>query len=52
MAGTALLTASVFATGAFAQSAPAAQDPEDGPVTQVDDIVVVGSQILRDTPRI
>ena len=45
MAGTALLTASVFATGAFAQSAPAAQDPEDGRVTQVDDIVVVGSNI-------
>ncbi|MDP3400384.1 MAG: TonB-dependent receptor [Brevundimonas sp.] len=45
MAGTALLTASVFATGALAQSAPAAQDPEGGPVSQVDDIVVVGSNI-------
>lgn len=44
MAGTALLTASVFATAASAQSAPAAQDPQE-PVTQVDDIVVVGSNI-------
>lgn len=44
MAGSALLTASLFATGAMAQSAPAAQDPQE-PVTQVDDIVVVGSNI-------
>lgn len=46
MAGTALLTASVFATGAMAQSAPAAsQDPDGQAATQVDDVIVVGTNI-------